>query len=121
RLDGEHRRGEAGFHVADAAAEDLAVFDPTAERINGPAVACGHHVDVAVEVHDRSGPAAPRADDVDARVTGGMLGAPFRGDVLDVVRAPREIVADEMRARVVGLARRIDGRNPEDRKSTRLN
>ena len=53
RFGGEHRRGDAGLHVADAAAVDPAVAHQPAERIDGPAVAGGHDVDVAVEMDDR--------------------------------------------------------------------
>ena len=42
-----------------------------------------------------------------------MLGAPFGGDVLDVERARAEVIAEETRAGLVLLARRVDGRNPD--------
>ena len=54
RFGGKHRRGDAGLHVADAAAVDPAVAHQPAERIDRPAVAGRHDVDVAVEVHDRA-------------------------------------------------------------------
>src|SRR5262249_34520422 len=57
----------------------------------------------------RSRPAAPRADDVHARVRARVLGASFRRDVLDAEAAAREIVADEARAVLVRVAGRIDG------------
>ena len=53
RLDGEQRRGDAGLHVARAASPDPAVADLAAERIDGPAVARGDDVEVAVQVDER--------------------------------------------------------------------
>ena len=52
-FDGKERRGDAGLHVARAAAVDPAVDDLAAERIERPAVAGRHDVEVAVQVHDR--------------------------------------------------------------------
>ncbi|HZO26673.1 MAG TPA: hypothetical protein VFH48_11870 [Chloroflexota bacterium] len=44
---------QAGLHVVDAMAEQLAVLDPRVERVAGPATAKRVNVDVAVE-HDRA-------------------------------------------------------------------
>ena len=68
----------------DAAAVDPAVAHHAAERIDRPAVAGRHDVEVAVEVNDRTArPPRRDADDVHARMARGVLGAPFGGDVLD--------------------------------------
>jgi hypothetical protein len=85
-----------------------------AKRIDRPAVAGRYHVDVPVEVHDRARPAAARSNDVDPRVSGGVLGASFGLDVLDLERATLQEVAEEVRAGVVLLAGRVDGWNPHE-------
>jgi len=105
-------RGEAGLHVAHAPAVDPSVAHDAAERIDGPSFAGGHHVDVAVQVHDRPGAAASCADHVHAWMPRGVFGQGVGGDVLDLEPAPREIVAEKTGARVVGFARRIDGGDP---------
>ena len=114
RLGGKHRRRNAGFHVADTATVNFTVAHQAAEGIDSPAIAGGHHVDVAIEVDDRARATAPGTDDVDPRVTGRVLGASLGGDVLDLERAPREELADEPRAGLVLLARRVDGRDPHE-------
>ena len=103
------------FMSHDAAPVDLAVPDEAAERIDGPAVAGRHDVDVAVQVHD-GGPGPPRAaaDDVHARIARRVLGPAFGGEVFDVERRAREVVAEKARALLVRLARRIDGRDADE-------
>ena len=58
RFGGVDRRRDARLHVARAAAVDAAVAHDAAERIDGPALAGGDDVEVAVEVDER--PRAPR-------------------------------------------------------------
>jgi len=115
RFSREDRRGDSGFHIADAAAEDLPVADEAAEWIDTPAVAGGYDIDVAVQVDDTATTiAAARADDVDARMAVGMLRSPCGDDVLDAESAARQVIAEKARARFVVRARRIDGWNPDE-------
>src|SRR5262249_30479942 len=55
---GEDARGDAGLHVEDAVAEDVAVGDPRRERIARPPAGQGIDVDVAVQ-HDGAPPSRP--------------------------------------------------------------
>ncbi len=114
-FDGKQRRGDPGLHVARSAAVDPAVDDVAAKWIARPAVAGGHDVEVAVQVHDRVRRASvPGADDVDARMARGVLGTAFGGEVLDVESAALQTIADEVRAVFVSLAGRIDRRNANE-------
>src|SRR5205807_7930972 len=106
--------GDSGFHVAHAAAVDASVAHDTAERLDRPSIAGGHDVEVAVQVHDRTWTSAPRADDVHARVRGCVLRPSVGGDVLDLEPAPRQLVADRVRAHVVRVAGRIDRGNAHE-------
>src|SRR4029077_4341776 len=84
-FDREQRRGDSRLHVTRPAPVDPSVLDGSAERIAGPAVTRGHHVEVAVEVDHRPRPLSrPGADDVDAGMTGGVLGTAFGSEVLDL-------------------------------------
>src|SRR4051812_34067997 len=69
RLDGNDRCGESAFHVAGAAAVDLAVLHDAGERIDAPAGARLHDVDVRVEMHAGARPAGAghAADDIGTR------------------------------------------------------
>ena len=69
---------------------------------------------MAVQVDDGAGSPAARADDVHARMPCGVLGAALGGDVLDAERAALEIPAEEARAGVVCLPRRVHGRNAHE-------
>ena len=69
RLGGDHRGGEPRLHVGGAATVEQPVADHAAERLDRPAVAGRHHVEVAVEMDARPGGlAAPRAEHVPARI-----------------------------------------------------
>src|SRR5204862_1494615 len=114
RLCRKHRRGNACFHIARTAAEDLPVARGAGKRSHRPAAARRHDVEVPVQVHDRARSASSGADDVDARMPGRVLGPPSGGDVLDGEAAPRETLADEARAGGVLVAWRIDRRNPNE-------
>ena len=100
RLGGEDRRGDAGLHVAGAAAVDPAVAHQAAERIDRPAVAGRHHVEVAVQVHQRVRVAAGApADDVDARMRGACArGGRRRRRSATSKSNARSALADEARA-----------------------
>ena len=78
-----------GLHVARAAAVDRPSLTTPPNGSTRPAVAGRHDVEMAVQVDDRPRPAAPRADDVDARMPRRVLGAPLGGDILDVEAARR--------------------------------
>src|SRR5262249_24441695 len=84
------------------------------ERVEGPAVARRHDVEMAVQMHTRPRrtPAAA-TDDVDARMTGRVLGQPFGGEVLRLEAAVAKATADQFGAVGVTLARRIDRRQPD--------
>ena len=114
RFSREHRRRDTGLHVADAAAVDLPVPHETTERIDRPAFARRDDIDVAVEVNDRSRASAPGADDIHARIPRRVLGPSFGGDVLDVELAPLQEPAEEIGARAVVVAGRIDRRNADE-------
>ena len=114
RLCRKHRRGNACFHVARTAAEDLPVAHGAGKRIHRPAAARRHDVEVPVQVHDRARPTPPGADHVDTRVPRRVLGPAFRGDVLHSKAAPPEIAADKTRTRLVFVARRIHRRNADE-------
>ena len=109
-----HRRGEARFHVAHAAAEDPAVTHHAGEWIERPPIAGRHDIDVPVQVDDRAAAAPARRDDVHAGVTGRMLGPAVGDDVLDVELALPQVIAEKAGARFVLVARWIDGRNPHE-------
>src|SRR5262249_24440161 len=81
--------------------------------VNGPARARRHDIRVPVEMHHRAARRRPsRADDVHAWITRGVLGPALGGEVLDLESIAPQTVADEPRARLVRLARRVDRRNP---------
>src|SRR5438093_1073649 len=65
----------------------------------------------AVQMHDRTRSATARPDHIHARMARRVLGTSLRGDVLNREPAPLEVVAEKMRAGVVLLARRVDGRD----------
>ena len=109
-----HGRGEPRFHVAHAAAEDPAVTHHAGEWIERPPIAGRHDIDVPVQVDDRSAAAPARGDDVDAGVTGRMLGPAVGDDVLDVEPALPQVIAEKAGARLVLVARWIDCRNPHE-------
>ena len=85
RLGGVDGRGDSRLHVARAAAVDAAVANHAAERIDRPARAGRDDVEVAVQVHvGTRRAAAPRAHDVDPRMSRRVFGAAFRGVVFDL-------------------------------------
>ena len=84
-LGGEDRGGKARLHIARSATPDPAVAHLAAKRIDRPAVAGRHDIEVAVEMHDRPiAPPPPRSDDVDARVGAGVLGTSLSRVVFDL-------------------------------------
>ena len=117
RFDRIHRRGDAGLHVAGASPVDAAVADDAAERIERPAGAGRDDVEMAVQVHRWDAPLGPRAraDHVDAGMRGGVLGAALGGVIFDVEAARGEARADQPRTVEIALARRIDGRDADER------
>ena len=60
----EHRRGEPGFHVGDAASVDFAVGNHTAQRLDAPARRIAHGEGVEMAAEDE---APPRAREGKAR------------------------------------------------------
>src|SRR5439155_16851706 len=102
RFGREHGGRDARLHVARPAPEDLSVAQQRAKRFDRPAVACGHDIDVAVEVYDRSSAAASRTYDVHSGIAGGVFRATIGDDVLDVETTAAQMVADEMGAGVIG-------------------
>ena len=113
RLSRENGRGNAGFHVADAATDDAAVANRALERIDRPPEPGRHDVDVAVQMNAwpvvRS---ATRPDHVHPRILRGMALVRVGDDVLDVEMMPLQPIAKDMRARFILVAGRVDGRNP---------
>src|SRR5262249_599698 len=91
------------------------IADDCCERIDGPSAARGHHVEMAVQVNDRSAAAAPGPEDVDARVCGGVLRTPVGLDVLDLIPSPGEAIADDPPACLVRIPWRIHGRQTDER------
>ena len=89
RFRGEHRRGDAGLHVADAAAVDPAVAHHAAERIArvqpSPAGTTSKW-----PFRWTAGPAPPRRvpTTLTRGMRGGVLGTAVGGEVLDVEAAP---------------------------------
>jgi hypothetical protein len=109
RLHGDDGRGDPALHVAGAAAEDLAVPDDPGEGVHRPAGTGLHHVDVAVEMHAGSArPALAPRDHVDPRMALAVSRRPFRPHVLERESPARQPLPDELGARPIGLARRID-------------
>ena len=102
-------RGDAALHVAGAAAVQPAVLHHAAERVDGPAAAGLDHVDVTVEVHAGSGAlAVVAADHVAARVALAVAYGPLGADMGDLEPGPGEPVAQQLRARPIVIARRVD-------------
>jgi hypothetical protein len=100
--------GDAALHVAGAAAEHLSVPHDSRKRVDRPARARLHHVDVAVEVHARPGTAALAARDyIDPRIALAVARRSFGTHIIQHEPAPLEPLADELRARPVSLARRV--------------
>jgi hypothetical protein len=106
---------DAGFHVADTAADDAAVAKHTGKRIHRPAIARRHDIDMSVQMDDGPGAAPARADDVDAWVAGRVLGAALSRDVLDFETAARQAIAEKPRADFVVLSGGVDGRDAHQR------
>ena len=61
RFDRDDGRRKAALHVAGAPAVDSAFLHHGGERVQGPSAAGLHHIDMAVEVHARSGAPCLRA------------------------------------------------------------
>ena len=57
---------QRAFGIATAAAEELAASLAQAERIGGPAVAGGHHIDMGVEGEGWAGPVLEHGNDIGA-------------------------------------------------------
>jgi len=110
RLHRDDRRRQATFHVTGAAAVDAVVDDLGGERVVGPAGAGLDHVDMAVEMHARPGPAGLIARNhvgpwIGVGIAPSALG-PQHGNLEPArLEAPAQIVA----AGGIGVARRIDG------------
>ena len=113
RLDRKHRRGNAGLHVAGAAAVQLAVEDFAAKRIARPAAAGRHHVEVAVEMDGRPLAVPWRPTTLMRGMLRGVLLAADRRQQLDVCAMRAQLVADHARAGFVFVPGRIDGRNAD--------
>ena len=113
RFSRKHRRGDPRFHVAHAASVDLPIAHNARERIDRPAAARRDDVEMPVQVNDPARPATSAADNVDARISRCVLGPAFGREILHDEAALREIVADEVRAGLVLVARRIHRRNAD--------
>src|SRR5271165_7587814 len=78
-FDGDDGRREPALHVACAPAVDLAVDDRGAEGVLRPPAAALYDIDMAVEMHARSGcRALATRNHVDARITLGVAGRALR-------------------------------------------
>ena len=100
-----------GCHIARAAPVYSAVFDHAGKRIQTPAVARLHDVDMAVEMNARPAgrPLAP-GDDIDAGVRFTVARRTFGTDILDRESARLQPPADELRTRPICLSRRVHRR-----------
>lgn len=106
------RGRNSSLHVAGAASIDAAVLDDTAKRIQRPPFTGRHDIEVAVQMDGGTeGAAAAKADDIEARVHGGVLGPALGGVILDVEPTACETIADQPGAVFVNLAGWIDGRD----------
>ena len=102
---------QAGLHVSRAAAVEVPVAYLTAERVDGPAFAGRHDVDVAVQVERGSrGATASPAQDVDLRT---LRIVAWPAEVLGLEAVRLEPDAEELSAFPVGVAGRVDGRNAD--------
>ena len=117
-LDGDDGSGKPSLHVASAAAVDLTVLHHGGKWIHGPARAGLHDVDMAVEMHARSGRAAvaPR-DDIEARVAIAISRSPLRAHVVEGESARLQTPPDELGAGLITLAGRIHRRKSDQRTS----
>src|SRR4029077_8305245 len=86
-------------------------------RTHAPPAPGGPDLGGPVGGHARPGAAPPRADDVDARMSRGVLGKPLGRDVFDRERAAREVVDEEAEQGLVLPARRVACRNPDQTRS----
>jgi hypothetical protein len=113
-LHGDDGSRETAFHVARAAAEELAVAHRSGKRLEGPARAGLHDVDMAVEVHARSRQSALAArDHIEARPSLAVAGSTLGTHVREPEAAPREPAADEFRAGAIRFPRRIHRRKAD--------
>src|SRR5690606_35355164 len=105
---------DPGLHVGRAAAVDPTVAHDAAERVDGPAVAGGDHIEVAVQVHDRiAAGARERADDVDPGMGPRVLRPALGRVVFDGEAELFEAGADRARAVFIELAGRVDRRDAD--------
>ena len=106
----EHRGRQARLHVAGATAVEAAIQNFSTERVASPTQAGRHDIEMAIQVDGRSlHPPLVAADDVNARMSGGVLRLADRGEQMDVRAMPAQLIADGVRARFILLARRVDG------------
>src|SRR5271156_2318998 len=114
-LDGDDGGRETALHVARAAAEELAVAHRSGKRLEGPARAGLHDVDMAVEVHARPRQSALAArDDIEARPALAVAGSPHGTHIRELEAAPRKPAADEFRAGAIRFPGRIHGRKANE-------
>jgi hypothetical protein len=109
-----HGGGDAALHVAGAAAVDAPVLHRAGERLEAPPHARLDHVDVAVEMHAWPGPAALVAgDDVGPGEPVAVADRTLGPHERDLEPGALQPVAEMARAGFVGVARRVDGRDPD--------
>jgi len=113
-FDRDDRGGEPAFHVAGAAAIDAAVPQFSAERIDRPAVAGLHDIDMGVEMHAGAGRSALTArHNVPTRIAVAVAGRAVGADHFNVepplLQPRRQIFADLQ----IGLAWRIERRDAD--------
>jgi hypothetical protein len=107
--------GDSGLLVGGAPAVNPSVAVAASVRIDTPPLACGHYVEMPVEVQQRPSPVVvERADYIDARVLRRVLGIAFGSDVLHFVAELAQAAADQLRTRRVILTRRIDRRDRDE-------
>ena len=120
RIDGhegfgrDDRGGEPALHVAGAAAIDAAVADDAGERIDAPAFAGLHHVDMRVEMHGGARAAAVETGDhIGAGIAVGVAGRAFAAHIFDAEAALFQPRAEIFGAGRIGFAGRVDGREAD--------